>query len=435
MLNRINELLLYAPKETDILKDLADVYEGALDKGHDKDHEKVIRSNDTLKKAARELIRFSDYYGIGGDLWQNYLTYRILSDENTFTISHERRQEYKDSLVPIAKRELCIFKDLFHYDFEDLKEFECGSIFRELRSFEMPLHGEITSKNVVGEKIREIAEELSAAGSGDAFCEKVFDFYKEFGTGNYALNRTFTIDEDENGSLKMMPTYSSHIITLDELIGYERQKAELIKNTEAFIEGRPANNVLLYGDSGSGKSTSIQAIINRYYHKGLRLIELHKEQFKVLKGLINRIKERNYKFIIFIDDLSFEEHETEYKYLKAVIEGGALSRPENVLIYATSNRRHLVKESFSDRNDMEFENDLHHSDTVEEKLSLASRFGVTIHYPSPNRREYHQIVKALANNAGIDIPEDELLIKADAWEIRHGGPTGRTARQFIDYLS
>jgi predicted AAA+ superfamily ATPase len=219
------------------------------------------------------------------------------------------------------------------------------------------------------------------------------------------------------------------------MVGYEIQKKALVENTEAFLRGIPANNALLYGDAGTGKSSSVKALINEYYDSGLRMIEIYKHQFRDLSEIIATIKNRNYRFIIFIDDLSFEENELEYKFLKAVIEGGVETRPDNILIYATSNRRHLIKETWNDRNDMEFEGELHRSDTMEEKLSLAARFGVTINYSAPNRKLFHDIVKELAKRRpNIRIDEEELLSLANRWEIRHGGISGRTAQQFINYL-
>ena len=215
---------------------------------------------------------------------------------------------------------------------------------------------------------------------------------------------------------------------LDDLIGYEIQKKKLIDNTQAFVDGKVANNVLLFGDSGTGKSSSVKAILNEYYAKGLRMIEIYKHEFQDLSNIVAKIKNRNYKFIIFMDDLSFEEFETEYKYLKAVIEGGLEKRPDNVLIYATSNRRHLIRETWNDRNDRDDE--LHRSDTMQEKLSLASRFGVTINYSKPSYKEYIEIVRGIASATGtLKISEEELAEQAKIWELRHGGVSGRTGSQ------
>ena len=188
----------------------------------------------------------------------------------------------------------------------------------------------------------------------------------------------------------------------------------------------------MFGDAGTGKSSSIKGIANEYYDKGLRIIEVYKHQFQDLNDVIAQIKNRNYKFIIYMDDLSFEDFEIEYKYLKAVIEGGLEKKPENVLIYATSNRRHLVREKFSDKE--ERRDDLHSSDTVQEKLSLVARFGVTIFFAAPDKKEFQNIVKVLAERYRVTMPEEELLLEANKWELAHGGLSGRTAQQFIDYL-
>ena len=218
---------------------------------------------------------------------------------------------------------------------------------------------------------------------------------------------------------------------MDQLVGYDAQKKKLIANTESFVSGQPANNVLLFGDSGTGKSTSIKGILNAYYDRGLRMIEIYKHQFQDLNDVIAQIKNRNYKFIIYMDDLSFEEFEIEYKYLKAVIEGGLEKKPENVLIYATSNRRHLIRESFNDKPTLD---DLHNTDTVQEKLSLVARFGVTIYFGRPDKKEFQRIVKGIAKAAGLEMPEEELFAEANKWELSHGGMSGRTAQQFITYL-
>ena len=215
-------------------------------------------------------------------------------------------------------------------------------------------------------------------------------------------------------------------------MGYELQKHKLIENTEAFVNGKEANNVLLFGDAGTGKSSSIKAVLHEYYGRGLRMIEVYKHQFQCLGDILEQVKDRNYKFIIYMDDLSFEEYEIEYKYLKAMIEGGLGRRPDNVLIYATSNRRHLIREKFSDKR--ELDDDLHQNDTVQEKLSLVARFGVTIYYGAPDKREFQQIVRALAARHNLCMPEEELLLKANQWELSHGGLSGRTASQFITHL-
>ena len=236
--------------------------------------------------------------------------------------------------------------------------------------------------------------------------------------------------------MEFLPINNTDQVVLDDLIGYEIQKKKLVDNTEAFVKGLPANNVLLFGDSGTGKSTSIKAILNEYYDQGLRMIEIYKHQFQDLSAVISRIKNRNYRFIIYMDDLSFEEFEIEYKYLKAVIEGGMETKPDNVLIYATSNRRHIIRETWSDRSDMEQDDGMHRSDTMQEKLSLVARFGVTISFSKPTQKEYFRIVTELARRyPEITLSEQELCAEANKWEMSHGGISGRTAQQFINYLA
>lgn len=251
----------------------------------------------------------------------------------------------------------------------------------------------------------------------------------------FGLNKAFRISQDETGrNIVFHPINNMDKVMLDDLIGYEIQKKKLVDNTRAFVEGRKANNVLLFGDSGTGKSTSIKAIVNEFYDRGLRMIEIYKHQFQDLSNVIAQIKNRNYRFIIYMDDLSFEEFEIEYKFLKAVIEGGVETKPENVLIYATSNRRHIIKETWNDRDDIKIENGMHQSDTMEEKLSLVNRFGVTINYSKPSQKEYFHIVIGLARRAGLTMSDDELRMEANRWELSHGGISGRTAQQFVNYL-
>ena len=252
--------------------------------------------------------------------------------------------------------------------------------------------------------------------------------------GKLGLHKAFRLEHlQTEANVRIVPITKIAHVQLDDLVGYEIAKKKLIDNTEAFIQGKRANNCLLFGDAGTGKSSSIKAILNQYYSQGLRIIEVYKHQFQDLNDVIAQIKNRNYKFIIYMDDLSFEEFEIEYKYLKAVIEGGLERKPENVLIYATSNRRHRIKETFKDKADRDEE--LHTNDTVQEKLSLVARFGVTIYFGKPDKKEFQEIVRKLAQKSGIDMPEDELLLEANKWELSHGGLSGRTAQQFVDYLA
>lgn len=286
----------------------------------------------------------------------------------------------------------------------------------------------------VRDRICDMSRTLAQTENSTEFMEDMVRFYKDFGVGKLGLHKAFRIEHDEKGNVVIAPIKRIAHVALDDLVGYEIPKQKLIENTEAFVRGRKANNCLLFGDAGTGKSSSIKGILNRYYDEGLRIIEVYKHQFKDLNQVISQVKDRNYKFIIYMDDLSFEEFEIEYKYLKAVIEGGLERKPDNILIYATSNRRHLVRERSGDKLELNDEDDLHSSDTVQEKLSLVYRFGVRIYFGAPGRREFQNIVKVLAERNGIKIPEEKLLLEAGQWELSHGGLTGRTAQQFIDHL-
>ena len=277
---------------------------------------------------------------------------------------------------------------------------------------------------------------MSAAKDVDEIFDIMTGFYKQYGVGMFGLNKAFRISHEEGQPLTFIPINNTDKVMLTDLIGYEIQKKKLIDNTEAFVHGRRANNVLLFGDSGTGKSTSIKAIINEYYEQGLRMIELYKHQFRDLSAIISHVKNRNYKFIIYMDDLSFEDFEIEYKYLKAVIEGGLETKPDNVLIYATSNRRHIIKETWNDRSDVVQDNGMHQSDTMQEKLSLVNRFGVTISFSKPSKKEFNTIVTELAKRyPEISLTDEELCAEANKWELSHGGISGRTAQQFINYLA
>jgi hypothetical protein len=280
-------------------------------------------------------------------------------------------------------------------------------------------------------RICELAENFCKDNTPEEMKATLTRFYKDYGVGKFGLHKSFRIEHDEEG-VHIVPILNIAHVKLDDLVGYEIPKKKLTDNTEAFVCGRKANNCLLFGDAGTGKSSSIKAIANEYYDRGLRIIEVYKHQFKDLNDVISQIKNRNYRFIIYMDDLSFEEFETEYKYLKAVIEGGLEKRPENVLIYATSNRRHLIRENYSDKE--EIREDMHTGDTVQEKLSLVYRFGVTIYFGAPDKKQFQNIVETLAQKNGIDMPKEELLLEANKWELAHGGLSGRSAQQFIDYL-
>lgn len=385
-------------------------------------------------KQVKRILNMATDYGFNGNLWQNYLTYLLMTNENSYTLTAEKRKPQQGSIDRFVKNDYSVFMELFDYDFSPVEEglgIDCFSIITDYKAIEK--RG-VMYNAYVSEKVQSLSSELAACENVDAFYDVMASFYSKYGVGIYATDRAFRCKRDKKDNIKIYPINNTDSVVLSDLIGYESQKEKLIDNTEAFVSGRPANNCLLYGDSGTGKSTAIKAICNEYFDKGLRLIELYKHQSRDLSDVIAKIKNRNYSFIIYMDDLSFEEFETEYKYLKAVIEGGVEKKPANVLIYATSNRRHLIRESWNDRNDMD--EDLHRSDTMQEKLSLFNRFGVTIGFGRPDKKGYNNIVVNLARKELEDLYSDEELIsEANKWELAHGGMSGRTARQFIDYLA
>ncbi len=380
------------------------------------------------------ILDLSTRYGFDENLWQCYIAYLLATNENPFSIICETVGASADATVnTIVKQDMDCFYRLFHYDFSEVQGSLGVDCFDILTHYHSMAKAENTYNRSVSEKVRALAGKLREAEDGAGFFDIVTAFYKQYGVGKFGLNKAFRVIHKGEDAILSPITHTSDV-TLDHLIGYELQKKQLIENTEAFVEGRKANNCLLYGDSGTGKSTCIKAILNQYYDRGLRLIEIYKHQFKDLSNIIEQVKNRNYRFIIYMDDLSFEEFEIEYKYLKAVIEGGMEVRPDNVLIYATSNRRHLIRETWSDRSDMS-QDELHRSDTMQEKLSLVARFGVSINFSRPQKKGFDEIVLGLAENEPeITLGAEELLMKANAWSLRNGGYSGRVAEQFITYL-
>ncbi len=426
---RTNELMLYKNMEYgEILKDMTFLIENSESEYYNKEDLRGL-----LFECVNSLLELSVSHGFEGNLWHTYLTYLLASDENAYSTSCEIVGEVDGSINQIALHDFAIFKEMFDYDFSRLEEDLDAECFQILLDYKNVTGGGKVFNRRIRDRICDLSKSLGQAEDVDDFKQKITQFYKEFGVGKLGLHKAFRVEHPEHGDVQIVPITNIAHVHLDDLVGYEIAKKKLIDNTKAFVEGRKANNCLLYGDAGTGKSSSIKAILNQYYDQGLRMIEVYKHQFKDLNDVIAQIKNRNYKFIIYMDDLSFEEFEIEYKYLKAVIEGGLEKKPENVLIYATSNRRHLIRETFRDKADRDEE--LHTNDTVQEKLSLVARFGVTIYFGSPEKKEFQQIVRVLAERSGIQMPEEQLLLEANKWELSHGGLSGRTAQQFIDYLA
>ena len=433
-----SKLIIYRGiEEESILLDLAEIFR-EFDMGSYEREDLISR----IYGQVHRLLDLATRYGFDKNLWHNYLAYLLAMTETPFTLVAEKSGALTGSVNQFAMNDFAVFRELFLYDFDGIEEelgIDCFSVLCHYRAVGKP---DSVFNRSVSEKVQKLSGRiekiLEEPEQEEAQLQKMYDvitgFYREYGVGKFGLNKAFRINDDRQGEF-LIPLTATSDVVLDDLVGYELQKKKLIANTEAFVERRAANNVLLYGDAGTGKSTSIKAILNQYYSRGLRMIEVYRHQFKDLQRLISEVKNRNYRFIIYMDDLSFEDYETDYKYLKAVIEGGLEARPENVLIYATSNRRHLIRETWGDRADRS-DDELHRSDTVQEKLSLAARFGVAIPYMRPSHSEYLHIVSELAKRyPQITLSEEELLEKANQWELRSGGATGRTAQQFIDFLA
>lgn len=426
---RINECILYRDFENgEILNKMA----GLLEKSDNL--QALWECRNDFYSCMNGLVEMAGMYGFSGNLWHNYLTFLLVNHENAFSTACEIRGAVQGSINELALNDFTVFKELYDADmhvFDQAFGSRCCGVICDYQ------HVDDNSKMFnarIRDRICSLSKTLAGAQTAEEFMKDMVQFYKDFGVGKLGLHKAFRIAHGQNGEVVIEPITRIAHVKLEDLVGYEIPKQKLIENTEAFVRGRKANNCLLFGDAGTGKSSSIKGILNRYYDEGLRIIEVYKHQFQDLNEVIAQIKNRNYKFILYMDDLSFEEFEIEYKYLKAVIEGGLEKKPDNILIYATSNRRHLVRERSSDKLEIMDDDDLHSSDTVQEKLSLVYRFGVRIYFGAPNKKEFQNIVRVLAERHGVNMPEEELFLEANKWELSHGGLTGRTAQQFIDYL-
>lgn len=430
-MQRIDELVLYRDREGGVLDTLMDLLvrigEGARGE--------TARAHciKTYCALMEEMIDTAENYGFSGNVWHSWLTWYLVYHENAYSRAHEIRKSIPGGINPIAMHDLEIFRELFSYDFSDIEKRLGVSLYRMAADYEFGGDDRRLASRRIRDRIEDLSRKLALSASTQEFKDHVDEFYGDFGCGKFGLHKAFRIIHDRKERTVIVPITNIAHVNLDDLIGCEIQKKKLRENTEAFLAGRRANNCLLFGDAGTGKSSSIKGILNEYYDQGLRIIEVYKHQFRDLVDILAQIKNRNYRFIIYMDDLSFEEFETDYKYLKAVIEGGLEKKPENVLIYATSNRRHLVRENYADK-EGDIRSDMHTSDTVQEKLSLSYRFGVTIYFGAPTRKEFNRILKGISEREGLQMEEKELYEKANAWELSHGGRSGRSAKQFIDHL-
>lgn len=405
-----------ATKEAALLMSSLSIYNGILNRSVPKAY------YDLLCSVEKDVFEFSRAWGRFfallcdrgcADKFAQALTETALYDDNAFsraasagkekslsteTISAVRRDLSAIIRVSLLKPET-ILNDYMHRD-------ELGVVANNLPRWK------------AGTPVLELAHD-------DEAIDSLADFYRRNGCGRFARYRAFIW---RNKGVE--PVVYPDPVTLDTLIGYDVPRSLVIDNTLAFIKGTASNNCLLYGDRGTGKSSTIKAILNEYYKQGLRMVELPKDKLGEFPLLVEKLAPVPQKFIIFIDDLSFSGEDKSYAQLKAVLEGGVAVRPENTLIYATSNRRHLVKESFSERDS----DDMHRNDTIQETLSLSDRFGLSVNFSKPDKESYLEIVTALAKMKHLNIGIDELHTGAERYAIERGGRSPRCARQYISSL-
>lgn len=383
----------------------------------------LTENNPKAPEEIPEVVEYAIRYGIDGNLWKGAVAAGMILDENAYSLSCERKDRAED-LRGLVIRDFRELYELYTFDF-------CKNAFEnELTPLRQFGQKRIT-KNQATKKIRQLVKELDRCQNAADFADAVTAFYIHYGTGKFGLYTAFYIDSNGE-SAKMIPIKRMENTRLSDLWGYEEQKRQITENTDGFVAGRGGNNTLLFGDSGTGKSTCVRALVTEYGNRGLRLVEITRHAFVHLKKIAEELSKRNYFFILYIDDLSFEEFEVEYKYFKAVIEGGLCPSPKNILIYATSNRRHIVKETVKDKE--ETDGELHRADSVQEKLSLSDRFGLSVCFIKPLQKDYFDIVKYLAEKAKIRLPEQQLLDGARIWGLHKGGLSGRTAKQYIAHL-
>ena len=361
---------------------------------------------------AAKLIERAECLGLSGNLYRAYLIYLLAHEPNLISTTIELRGgKIGEDLCKIFKQDLKILLPIFR-----------GELPNDLKIIEN-YRPTVENKN---EAFNELTRRLENVSDAAELVCIFIEHYRRYGYGDIATYRAFRWDKNIVGIRHFEK------IRLDDLIGYAHQKELLTSNTTAFVNGKPANNVLLVGARGTGKSSSVKALVNEYYSKGLRLLQITKPQLKNLPEIMETLRQfMSKRFIIFMDDLSFDESETEYKYLKSAIEGGVESRPENVLIYATSNRRHLIRETWRDRS--EEHDEVYRDDSTNETISLSDRFGLIIHYYAPTQAEYLEIIRAMLKRQGVELTEENLRIEGLRWEMSHSGRNGRTAQQFVNY--
>jgi len=367
-----------------------------------------------------------------GDAWQHHLLSRLLDVETPFSLKAERAgwSAIGPALVAQTRADLAALERCHRLSGTVIAAAAariCGvpeTVWDEFHPL-AAAHGRSARLAVM--------RHLHAARDWSQLARDLAAHFAGNGVGVFGRFRAFRwVRADGGGRLEGMP--NPEPVRLADLVGYELEREPVVENTRQFVAGAPANNVLLYGDRGTGKSSTVKALLAEFGDRGLRLIEVAKEHLGDYPEILALVRGRRERFVLFIDDLSFEEHETQYKALKAALEGSVEARPDNVVLYATSNRRHLVTERFADRQRASLDDEVHPEDTAQEKLSLADRFGVHAPFLAPDQDRYLEVVAGLAARYDLHLPAAELRRRALTWSQWHNGLSCRTARQFIDAL-
>lgn len=369
-----------------------------------------------------------------GRSFKKYLLDKILLDNNPFTTMIDHDDLVQKNIIDQVSYELKALQYICNIKTDNIKD--TIMIKSKIIDFEeeivknlMLWDFEDSDKNESEKAIDKLKFKiLNSEDWGDCL-EDIIEFYRKYGTGEFGKYRAF-VWENEDGKEYLRGVESPDPVRLKDLVGYEYQKETIIDNTKQFLNGYPANNLLLYGSRGTGKSSTVKAIINEYYNEGLRLIEVDKSKLADFTKIIRVLKNKKLKFIIFVDDLVFEEGEASYSALKTILEGGVENRSNNILIYATTNRKHLVKETFTERSG----DDVHANDSIEEKLSLSDRFGITVSFYSPDQKEYLKIIDGIVESRGLDVDTKYLYAEALKWVRWNNARSPRTAKQFVNWL-
>lgn len=364
------------------------------------------------------LIQQAEKLGISGNVLPAYIVHLLVEGGNTAAKAIETAGSYGNGLLESMEDDMYLLRPYLSAE----TSIVIGNDYYYLDNYQ-------PAKSEVNHFENDLKNRLLQLKTTRAVAKHLLEHYKKWGSGMLARYTAFRIGT--GGTLIGIAEFP--VFKWDDLLGYEEQKYKLLTNTQNFMEGRPANNVLLTGARGTGKSTGVKALASMFSARGLRLIQITRDQLELVAPVLEKLNEiHSKKFILFFDDLSFDEGESSYKYLKSAIDGSVTAQPDNVLIYATSNRRHLLKETWSDRNDA-LEAEVYRQDSANESISLSDRFGLILHYSTPSQDEYLQIIDHELRKAGVRLSKEELRLEGLRWEMEHSGRNGRIANQFVKW--